>query len=77
MKMVSVLLCQSCFKVYVNFLYIIGVVIGFVETLYIVLEDDGQQQVCAELRMGTLRTNVEVQFTTANGDAMGISAHVS
>ena len=55
---------------FVNFLFA-AIVIGFVETSYVILETDGQQEVCAEVKSGILRTNVAVQFSTANGDAIG------
>ena len=48
-----------------------AVVIGFVEPRYNVSEDGGQQEVCAELTSGTLRTNVIVEFSTSDGDATG------
>ena len=47
------------------------VVIGFVSTSYLILENGGQQEVCAEVKMGTLRAEVEVQFSTSDGDATG------
>ena len=48
-----------------------AIVIGFVEPSYAIAETGGQQQVCAELVSGNLRTNVVVQFSTSNGDATG------
>ena len=50
------------------------VVIGFVGTPYAVLETDGVQRVCAQLLSGTLRTDVDVQFSTLDGDATGMSS---
>ena len=48
-----------------------AVEIGFVEPSYTVSEDGGQQEVCAELKSGILRTNVPVEFSTSDGDATG------
>ena len=48
-----------------------AVIIGFVEPHYTVSEDGGQQEVCAQLMSGTLRTNVAVKFSTSDGDATG------
>ena len=48
-----------------------AVEIGFVEPSYTVSEDGGQQEVCAELKSGMLRTNVPVEFSTSDGDATG------
>ena len=44
--------------------------IGFLQTIYSIHESGGQQTVCAALLSGMLRADVEVQFTTSDGDAM-------
>ena len=56
---------------------LVEITIGFVEPSYIVTESGGQQEVCAEIKSGILRTTVAVQFSTANGDAVGMSALIS
>ena len=48
-----------------------AVVIGFVEPSYTVSEDGGQQEVCAQLMSGTLRTNVAVESSTFDDSATG------
>ena len=51
--------------------FLVEIVIGFVQPSYVILESGGQQEVCAELKSGVLRTTVAVEFSTANGDATG------
>ena len=48
-----------------------AIIIGFVQPSYFILETEGPQRVCAEVKSGNLRTNVAVQFSTADGDAIG------
>ena len=47
------------------------IVIGFEEPSYIISEMGGQQQVCAVIVSGNLRTTVAVEFNTADGEATG------
>ena len=47
------------------------IAIGFVESSYTIIESGGQQQVCAEIKSGNLQITVEVEFSTADGDATG------
>ena len=54
---------------------LVEIVIGFVDPSYVVAENGGQQQVCAEIKSGNLSTNVTVKFTTANGEAIGIPVY--
>ena len=50
---------------------LIEISIGFVESSYTIIESGGQQQVCPEIKSGNLQTTIEVQFSTADGDATG------
>ena len=51
--------------------FLVEIVIGFVQPSYAIVESGGQQQICAEIKSGVLRTTVTVQFSTLNGDAIG------
>ena len=50
---------------------LVEIAIGFVESSYTIIESGGQQQVCAEIKSGNLQITVEVEFSTADGDATG------
>jgi hypothetical protein len=50
---------------------LVEIVIGFVESSYTISESGGQQEVCAEVKSGNLQTTIEVEFSTADGDATG------
>ena len=53
------------------FLLLVEIVVGFIELSYVISESGGRQEVCAEIKSGNLSTPVAVQFSTADGDAIG------
>jgi hypothetical protein len=50
---------------------LVEIVVGFIEPSYTITESGGQQEVCAEIKSGNLSTSAAVQFSTADGGAIG------
>jgi hypothetical protein len=71
MMNVSALLLQTLVVLLLIQLFFLEIVIGFEEPSYAIVETGGQQQVCAVIISGNLRTTVAVEFSTADGSASG------
>ena len=52
-------------------MFFLEIVIGFERPSYVISERGGQQEVCAVIVSGNLRTTVAVEFSTADGEATG------